>query len=371
MSTPQDLCTTPGLKILLDPALRAGATMRFMNKPHRLLNPAQASAALGVSAKGLRLYKQNGLLSPDRTQKRWRAYDAKAMKRAAEIVALRGIGLSLAQVARVLDGSTRDIDAAFSAHEARLYEQGQQVAAALERVRSLRVGLEQGMHATAAELTEALALETPLQIGFALPWPWNGEWFALGEVPRLAFITGPLGSGKTRFAQKLAEATTDAAFIGLDRLTDAALRERAVNDPLLADRIEQRLTWLVEDGGARSDALTALVAALESATASVLVIDMVEEGLDAETQIALIAHVRLRGAGKRALFLMTRSSLILDPEALDPADAIIMCPANHSPPFRVVPYPGGRGYEAVATCVALPEVRARTAGVIAFRPSGD
>ena len=33
-------------------------------------------------------------------------------------------------------------------------------------------------------------------------------------------------------------------------------------------------------------------------------------------------------------------------------------PANNSPPSWVVPYPGAPGYEAVATCLAAPEVRA-------------
>jgi len=49
-------------------------------------------------------------------------------------------------------------------------------------------------------------------------------------------------------------------------------------------------------------------------------------------------------------------------------EAIIFCPANHSPPISVAPYPGAAGYEAVATCLASPEVRARTEGVIAWRP---
>ena len=48
--------------------------------------------------------------------------------------------------------------------------------------------------------------------------------------------------------------------------------------------------------------------------------------------------------------------------------AIILCPANHSVPTRVAPYPGAPGYEAVATCLASPDVRARTEGIIAWRP---
>ena len=331
-----------------------------MNPPPRSFSPAQASAALGVSAKALRLYEQHGLLVPDRARTGWRAYDARAMARAAEIVALRGLGLSLAQVARVLDGAPRDFDAGLSAHEARLREQARQIAAALERVRLLR-----------ADLAQAFAQEAPLTVGFALPWPWNGEWFALHDVPRLAFITGPLGSGKTRFAQRLAAALPDAAFLGLDRLSDPALPQRLAEDARLADRVARRLAWLIEDGAEGSDALAALAVALEAETPIALVVDMVEEGLSAGAQVALMAHLRLRGSGKRALFLMTRSSSILDLAALSATEAVILCPANHSPPLRVAPYPGGRGYEAVATCVASPEVRARTAGIVAMRPRAN
>ncbi len=85
-----------------------------MNPSRRSFTPAQASAALGVSAKALRLYEQHGLLTPDRTRTGWRTYDAGVMARAAEIVALRSLGLSLAQVARVLDGNPRDLDLGLS-----------------------------------------------------------------------------------------------------------------------------------------------------------------------------------------------------------------------------------------------------------------
>jgi len=65
---------------------------------------------------------------------------------------------------------------------------------------------------------------------------------------------------------------------------------------------------------------------------------------------------------------MTRSSAILDLGAVGSEETIILCPANHSPPIRVAPYPGAPGYEAVMTCLASPEVRARTAGMIASIP---
>ena len=68
------------------------------------------------------------------------------------------------------------------------------------------------------------------------------------------------------------------------------------------------------------------------------------------------------------LFFLTRSTAILDLEAVGPHEAIIFCPANHSAPLLVAPYPGAPGYEAVASCLASPEVRARSEGVIAWRP---
>jgi hypothetical protein len=112
-----------------------------------------------------------------------------------------------------------------------------------------------------------------------------------------------------------------------------------------------------------------LLAILESEGPTVLVVDMVEQGLDAATQQAVAAYLRHRRPGGRTLFLMTRSSAMLDLAAVGSDESIILCPANHSPPSLVAPYPGAAGYEAVATCLAAPEVRARTEGVIAWRPT--
>ena len=71
------------------------------------LTASEAAASLGISPKALRLYEQRGLLRPGRTRAGWRSYGPIEMARAAEIAALRALGLSLAQVARVLDGDPR------------------------------------------------------------------------------------------------------------------------------------------------------------------------------------------------------------------------------------------------------------------------
>jgi DNA-binding transcriptional MerR regulator len=336
----------------------------------QFLSPSEAAKRLGVSAKALRLYEQRGLVAPIRTAAGWRAYGPDEMDRAAEIAALRALGFSLAQVARVLKGDPQGLEPTLAAHQATLEARIRHLVGAVDKVRGLRNDLARGQAPTAGELARLLAPAAKLSIAFDLPWPWGGERFELRDIRPLNYIVGPLGSGKTRLAQRLAEILPDAAFLGLERLADggAAARARLDADPALRSRVDQTLAWLVEEGAVVSDALIALIAGLESEGPTILVIDMIEQGLDQAAQEALIAHLRGRGSGGRPLLFLTRSCAILDLASVGPDEAVIFCPANHSPPTRVAPYPGTPGYEAVATCLASPEVRARTEGVIAWRP---
>jgi len=335
------------------------------------LSPSQAASRLGVSGKALRLYERHGLLAPGRTRAGWRAYGPAEMARAAEIASLRALGLSLKQVARVIGGDAGDLGAALAAHEARLHAQSRQIADRLDKVRRLRSELIRGQTPAPGELAQLIDADTRLAVGFDLPWPWGGERFELDDIRPLTYLTGPLGSGKTRLAMRLAEAIPDAEFLGLERLADnaAAAKARLDRDASLKSRVDRTLAWLMGDGASRSEALTALLAALEAEAPNVLVVDMVEQGLDEATQEALAAHLRLRTQEGRRLIMLTRSSSILDLDEVGAGEAIIHCPANHGPPIRVAPYSGSPGYEAVATCLASPEVRARTAGIIALRPS--
>jgi hypothetical protein len=97
--------------------------------------------------------------------------------------------------------------------------------------------------------------------------------------------------------------------------------------------IEQALAWLIEQGARNSPALIALVAELEAEGPTILVIDMVEEGLDHETQEALIAYIRNFVSKRRTLFLMTRSSSILDLDTMGTGEVVILCPAITIPRF--------------------------------------
>ena len=121
---------------------------------------------------------------------------------------------------------------------------------------------------------------------FDLPWPWGGEQFELQDIRSLNYIIGPLGSGKTRLAMRLAEILPGAAFLGLDRLADGGAAARALldRDPALKSRVDQTLAWLVEDGATVSEALVALLAGLETEGPTIQVIDMLEQGLDRATR---------------------------------------------------------------------------------------
>jgi hypothetical protein len=235
------------------------------------------------------------------------------MTRATEIAGLRRLGLGLAEIGHALAGGLEPV---LAAHQAVLESRIRDLRATVEKIRTLRRTGSAPASGPAGRPT----------VAFDLPWPWGGERFELRDIPAITYITGPLGSGKTRLARRLAETLPGGIFLGLERPADG------------------------------------LLAALETENSAPLVVDMVEQGLDTPNQRTLIGALRHRGPQARPLFLMTRSSAILDLAEVGPDETILYCPANHSPPLRVTPTPGAPGYEAVATCLATPEVRARTAG---------
>lgn len=295
---------------------------------------------------------------------------ARTSWRGPPIAALRALGFSLAQVERVLGGVADGLEPALAAHQARLEGDLGQLGVRLDKVRDLRRALARGERPAIGDLAGLIREPIEPLATFDLPWPWGGERFELRDVRALNYIVGPLGSGKTRLARMIAQELPDAIFLPLERAEGPAQAARLAMaaDPGLADRAEAALTWLLEDGASESDALLALVVGLEQHACEVLVIDLVEQGLDEPTQHAVMAHLRRPRTDGRLLFMTTRSSAIFDPAAATPDEAAIFCSANHAPPVMVRLEPGAPGYEALTSCLAPPEVRARTDGMIAVIP---
>ncbi len=279
----------------------------------------------------------------------WRAYGPKDMERASEIVTLRALGFSLAQVARVLTGDARGTGAGTggSPDDAR-----RTAARAGGRAR-------RGCARCAAIYSRGQTPTTP--VSWRACWrPRRGLNVSFGLLVAVGRRTvraarHPAPHLHHRPAGQRQDAAGDAAraeelggvFVGLDRRAD----------PSAALKVRPTVALLVQDGATETPALIDLLAGLDVPEAVPIVVDLVEQGLDKSTQEALIAHLRRRGPGTPPLFVMTRSNSILDLDAIGADETILSCPANHSPPVRVAPHHGTPGYEALVSCLATPEVR--------------
>jgi len=159
----------------------------------------------------------------------------------------------------------------------------------LDKLRSIRADLAHDQMPSDGELTGLVDRSTEISAAFELPWPWGGEWFEVRDLRPLNYITGSLGSGKARLAHRLAETLPNAAFVGPDRLDNRYSAAKTVlnTDAALSSPVTRFLAWLVDEGATGSDALTALLVALETEGPAVLVVDMVEQDLDQSSQEAL------------------------------------------------------------------------------------
>lgn len=343
-----------------------------MTRLNRALSPTEAARKLGVSIKTLRLYEERSLIAPSRTEAGWRCYSPTDMEIAARIVVLRNLGLSLAQVEQVLNGDFSSFAAALSAHRQDLLAKIDELQVMAGAVDDLLTTAMSGEISDLDDLPQFMRLLSSSVTSFQLPWPWGGETFYVEQPAQLNFIVGPLASGKTRFAKRLAEALPGADFLGLDRTVGDGLDARTLleQDKGLDSRVGIALDWFKGEGADISEALVALVARLEADSPAVLVIDLIEDGLSGAAQKALGRYLRRQNSRLRPLYIMTRSTSILDLEHVGPDERIILCPPNQSPPLYVAAYQGAIGFETVALCLASPEVRERMEGVVAVHTAG-
>ncbi|KWI76068.1 MerR family transcriptional regulator [Burkholderia ubonensis] len=125
--------------------------------PTLLLTVSDAAARLGVTPRTLKYYEERGLVTPSRSEGRYRLYDEADLERFARILRLRALGFSLQGITEMLkrpleetdDGRRRYSDASLRDIRTGLAEQ---------------IGtLDRRIAAVQRELKEAVALRKELQ----------------------------------------------------------------------------------------------------------------------------------------------------------------------------------------------------------------
>ena len=154
------------------------------------LSPAETARHFALSIKALRLYESRGLLKPLRTEAGWRVYGPDQFARLHQILALKGLGLSLASIGQLL-ASAGALDAVLALQEQALVLDGQRITRGLGLIRKARAQLKSG-HALSIDDLATLSRETsmnklnrPTLFHPALV-PHQGKYFSPEEITALS-----------------------------------------------------------------------------------------------------------------------------------------------------------------------------------------
>jgi DNA-binding transcriptional MerR regulator len=126
---------------------------------------AQAAKALGVSAKALRVWERAGLLRPGRTVSGWRAYGPDDFARIGQILALRDLGVGLAQMRDLIAEERPNLAAVLKLQARALRRRQTQVEAALAVVTAAQRRLAKGATLSLDDLANLIretAMSRPL-----------------------------------------------------------------------------------------------------------------------------------------------------------------------------------------------------------------
>jgi len=127
----------------------------------RHLSPAEVTHRLGVSAKALRLYEARGLLKPLRSEAGWRTYGALEIERLHHILALKRLGLPLAQIEELLSQRTVSLERILVMQEKVLMREEMRINRALALLRKAQTQLATGQKLSIDDLIQ-LAKETTM-----------------------------------------------------------------------------------------------------------------------------------------------------------------------------------------------------------------
>jgi DNA-binding transcriptional MerR regulator len=121
--------------------------------PDETLTAADCAARMGLTVRALRVYERHGLITPRRTAKNWRLYGIREIERLNEIIILKGFGLPLAHIARLLAGKETNLDGVLATQAEALTRQRSRIDRSLTIIAGARRKLS-GATATISVLTK-------------------------------------------------------------------------------------------------------------------------------------------------------------------------------------------------------------------------
>jgi DNA-binding transcriptional MerR regulator len=159
------------------------------------LSPTETARRFGVSIKALRLYERRGLLKPLRSEAGWRTYGPGQIARLHQILALKGLGLSLASIGQLL-ASADTLDAVLGMQDQALVQEGRRITKALALIRKARAKLKAGQALSIDDLA-TLSKETSMPSKLTRPTlfhpafvPHQHKYFRPEELDALASQDG-------------------------------------------------------------------------------------------------------------------------------------------------------------------------------------
>jgi DNA-binding transcriptional MerR regulator len=120
--------------------------------PEAWLSAAECALRTGLTVRALRLYERHGLITPRRTDKNWRLYGIKDVERLNEIIILKGFGLSLTQIAKLLRGQEADLNRVLSLQQTALTDLRSKAEKGLALINALRQQMTDGAHISINDL---------------------------------------------------------------------------------------------------------------------------------------------------------------------------------------------------------------------------
>jgi len=198
----------------------------------RYLSPAETAKRLGVSVKALRLYEQRGLVKPVRSAADWRAYGPDQMARLHQILALKRMGLSLAQIGQLLSGRASTLASVLALQEQVLAGEDARVQHALALVRAARAKLAAGQALSIddlATLTKETTMSTkPTQAEMKKLFdPHVAKHFSQAEIEETA----------------MRDFDREKAASEWEALTAEAKRLMAIGDPASPEALNLARRW--------------------------------------------------------------------------------------------------------------------------------